>query len=101
MTFVTKILTRIQAESHGSVKVLEVLDSVLRDEMWKTKNLTTWPCESFWTVGEQPAQKTELSHFAIKVARNFSPNCTDPLADCWVPRDKCEAAGDGVCKDKK
>ena len=101
LNFVSKILTRIQAESHGSINVLEVLDGVLRDEMWKTKNLTNWPCESFWTVGDPPRQKTELSHFAIKVARNFSPNCTDPLADCWVARDKCEAAGDGVCKEKK
>lgn len=100
LDFVSKILTRIQAESHGSIKVLEVLDRALRDEMKKTNDMTKWPCESFWTVGE-PGHETELSQFATKVARNFSPNCTDPLADCWVARDKCEAAGDGVCKETK
>lgn len=97
--FVSQILTRIQAESHGSIKVLQELDAVLKDELWKTKNLTNWPCESFWTVGE-PQHKTELGHFATKIARNFSPNCTDPFANCWVPRDKCEAAGQGVCNEK-
>jgi len=95
LSFVTKILTKIQAESKD-VRVLHVLDEVLRDELWKTKNLTNWPCESFWTVGEAHA-RTKLSPFAIKIARSFSPNCSAPFTNCWVQRDKCEAAGDGVC----
>ncbi|CAB9518718.1 expressed unknown protein [Seminavis robusta] len=99
--FVSKILTRIQAESSQSqLKVLTVLDEVLRDEMWKTKNMTTWPCESFFSVGEANA-RTELSLFATKIGRGFAPNCSAPFAQCWVDRDKCEAEGDGVCKGKK
>lgn len=98
LTFVKQILTRIQATSH--VNVLEILDKVLLEEMKKTKNLTTWPCESFWTVGE-PGEQTKLSLFATQIARSFSPNCTAPFTNCWVKRDQCEAAGDGICKEKK
>lgn len=98
LDFVSKILTRIQAESHGTIKVLDELDKVLKDEMRISKDLTNWPCESFWTTGNDPSDKTKIGHFATKVARNFSPNCTDPFANCWVPRDKCEAAGEGNCK---
>jgi len=96
--FVKQILTRIQAENH--VKVLEVLDTTLVHEMMNTKNLTNWPCESFWTVGEV-GERTQLSPFATQIAKSFSPNCSAPFAQCWVPRDKCEAVGDGVCPDKK
>ena len=96
--FVSKILTRIQADHH--VKVLEELDKVLLDEMQQTKNLTAWPCSSFWMVGEPP-EKAKLSPIAVKVAESFSPNCTDPFNDCWVKRDLCEAKGDGPCKDEK
>lgn len=98
MSFVKSILTRIQADNKD-IKVLHVLDEVMRDELWKTKNLTNWPCESFWTVGEAHA-RMDLSHFAVKIARNFSPNCTAPFANCWVPRDTCEANGDGECQKK-
>jgi hypothetical protein len=102
--FVSNILTRIQvnsaADGSPGIKVLKVLDEVLLNEMRKTKNLTDWPCESFWTVGEAN-EPTTLSLFATKVARSFSPNCSAPFADCWVGRDKCEAAGDGLCLGKK
>ena len=80
-------------------KLMQVMDDVLLDEMQISKNLTAWPCQSFWTVGEASSANTrlELSPIISKVAESMSPNCTSPLVSCFVKRDKCEAKGDGKC----
>ena len=77
--------------------VLKILDDVLLDEMRLSKNLTAWPCESFWTVGE-PGSRVELSPIVQTISRAMSPNCSAPYTSCFVEKDKCEARGDGKCK---
>ena len=76
--------------------ILKMLDDVLLDEMKISNNLTNWPCESFWTVGE-PDNRLELSPIIRSISAAMSPNCTAPYTTCFVKKDKCEAKGDGVC----
>jgi hypothetical protein len=95
--FAWKLLSRIQAV-HG-VDVRSVLDEVLVDELSRTKNFSAWPCLSFWAVGDEP-NVYALSPAVQKIARAVSPDCLgDAMANCWVGRDKCEAHGDGPCRD--
>lgn len=77
--------------------IMKQLDDVLLDEMKISKNLTKWPCESFWTVGE-PGNRLELSPIIRSIAKAMSPNCEAPHTSCGVKRDRCEAKGDGECK---
>jgi hypothetical protein len=91
----TQILSHIQFTSQ--VDVNNALDEVLLEELRITKNLTVWPCPSFWTAGEAP-DPTKLSPLMQRLARALSPDCTDPYSSCFVKRDKCEAIGDGPCR---
>ena len=76
--------------------ILKILDAVLLDEMKISKNLTAWPCESFWTVGE-PDNRLEISPIIRSISKAMSPNCDAPHTSCFVKRDKCEFNGDGKC----
>jgi len=80
-----------------TIDKLKILDDVLLDEMKLSNDLTKWPCESFWTVGE-PDNRLELSPVIRSIAKAMSPNCTAPYTSCFVKKDKCEARGDGECK---
>lgn len=88
--------TAITASSTNQNDLLRALDQVLLDEMEISKNLTAWPCQSFWTVGE-PSTRLELSPIVSRIAKDISPDCTSPFVSCFVKRDKCEAKGDGKC----
>jgi len=77
--------------------IFKILDDVLLDEMRLSKNLTAWPCESFWTVGE-PGKRLEISSIISSISKAMSPNCTAPYTSCFVKKDKCEGRGDGKCK---
>jgi len=90
----TAILTRIQKEE--KVDVMRTLDNVLLEELRQTKNMTTWPCLSFWSAGDLP-DTSKLSPITKRLAQALSPDCKDPYAKCGVHRDRCEAAGDPVC----
>jgi hypothetical protein len=94
----TQMLTYIQSVSH--VNVDEVLDQVLLEELKKTKNMTKWPCPSFWAAGDEP-DPLKLSPITMRLARALSPDCDAPFTSCFVPRDKCEGKGDGLCKGNK
>ena len=94
-----RMLSYVQEKS-PTVNILHVLDQVLLEEMKLTKNLTVWPCPGFWASGE-PTAPTKLSNFTQRLAKQLSPDCSDPLVSCFVARDKCEAAGDGVCAGQK
>lgn len=74
----------------------KAFNSVLLNELQISKNLTAWPCQSFWTVGKPPDQ-LQVSPSISQIAKGMSPNCTSPINTCWVKRDKCEADGDGEC----
>lgn len=86
-----------KAKTKTATNILKVLDDVLLDEMRLSNNLTAWPCQSFWTVGE-PGNRLELSPIIRSISKAMSPNCTAPYTSCFVKIDKCEAQGDGRCK---
>jgi hypothetical protein len=90
-----QLLNSIQLKVN--VDLLEELDNVLLDELKKTKNLTSWPCPSFWAVGDD-ATPTSMSPLLQRLAKQLSPDCDDPIGSCWVPKDKCESIGDGACE---
>eukprot|EP00539_Tryblionella_compressa_P018495 CAMPEP_0178876318 /NCGR_PEP_ID=MMETSP0747-20121128/10230_1 /TAXON_ID=913974 /ORGANISM="Nitzschia punctata, Strain CCMP561" /LENGTH=120 /DNA_ID=CAMNT_0020543865 /DNA_START=121 /DNA_END=486 /DNA_ORIENTATION=- len=89
------LLSIVQSKSQEK-DVLRILDDVLLDEMKLSKNLTAWPCESFWTVGE-PGNRLQLSPVISRISKAMSPNCSANFTSCFVKRDKCEFNGDGKC----
>jgi len=97
-TYGTQMLTYIQKISKADIN--KVLDEVLLEEVRKTKNMTAWPCPSFWAAGDDP-EPLKLNTLSQRLARELSPDCSDPMSSCFVPRDKCEAAGDGLCRGNK
>lgn len=92
----SRLMSRLQAQN-AEMDLLKTLDDVLLDEMHISKNLTAWPCESFWTVGE-PQNRLEISPLIRSISKAISPNCSAPYTSCFVKKDKCEAQGDGECK---
>jgi hypothetical protein len=95
----TQMLTFIGASTKTNIHKL--LDEVLVDELTKSKNLTIWPCPSFWSVGEEPLP-LHISPLLQRLANELSPDChNDSFAQRWVERDKCEAEGDGQCIGSK
>ena len=95
-SYATAMMTYLQSNISGDI--LKELDDVLLREMKISKNLTAWPCESFWTVGEPPDGTLKLSPIITRIARAISPNCTAPYTSCFVQKDLCEFKGDGQCK---
>ena len=92
-----ELLTRVAkqvAPGDETNVLLDVLDQVLQGEMQRTKDMSVWPCPSFW----DPPAPLQLSDVTQQLARALSPNCDDPYVSCFVKKDKCEAAGDAVCK---
>lgn len=80
--------------------MLKELDKVLLDEMRKSKNLTAWPCESFWTVGDPSNDDLKFSNLISRISKSMSPDCKAPFTSCFVKRDQCEFVGDGKCPGK-
>jgi hypothetical protein len=93
--FASSLLTWI--ERHEQVNVQEQLQDVLKEELLLSKNFTKWPCGSMWTTGDGP-QGTDLSPFARKLAQSLAPNCNGKYTSCPVKGDRCEEAGDVLCK---
>ena len=87
-------------------QLLQELDTVLVNELKQTKNLSTWPCLSFWTVGSSNDNhngngnngNNQMSPMIQYLAKQLSPNCDAPFTKCFVARDVCEYHGDGICK---
>jgi hypothetical protein len=92
LSYGNHILTHVQ-KSAGTTNLMKLLDDVLLEEMNLTKNMTVWPCPSFWAAGE-------LSDITRRLAQALSPNCDDPYVNCFVQRDKCEFHGDAECHVK-
>ena len=86
-------------EMTRKANIFEELDKVLLEELRVSKNMTGWPCESFWTVGSQDPLK--LSPVVSRIAKSMSPDCLANYTSCWVKRDHCESKGDGECAEKK
>ena len=95
-----------QQQQQKQQHINDILNQVLLDELELTKNMTKWPCPSFWAVGDTrpdtAAATQQLSPLIQRLARELSPDCdNDPFASCFVARDKCEAKGDGICAGNK
>jgi hypothetical protein len=91
------LMSLVQATISSDENILRTLDEVLVDEMKISKNLTSWPCESFWTVGD-PDDRLQLNPIIRRISKAMSPNCSAPFTSCFVKRDKCEYTGDGKCQ---
>jgi hypothetical protein len=109
LSFASNLLTQVQKEDI-TVNIITVLNQVLLDELSISKNLTAWPCESFWSVGDDVINNNNnknnnnnnlhhpSSSIIQKLATALSPDChNDPTIQCFVQRDKCEANGNAVC----
>ncbi|KAL7468795.1 hypothetical protein ACHAXS_009020 [Conticribra weissflogii] len=80
------------------------LENAFKEEMVLSKDLTKWPCPSFWEGiddlddgdGESNQDVTVLRRLATQMV----PNCQDgdPFVRCTVNRDRCEVAGNANCK---
>lgn len=90
------ILTRLSENMSSNADILALLDRVLQEELERTKTMSVWPCPSFW----DPPPPLRLSALTRELAKALSPDCDDPHVSCFVKKDKCEAAGDPVCKNK-
>lgn len=96
-------VARLAFELVNSVKEIdfmsysEIVNSVILDEMKLSKDLTAWPCESFWTVGEN-SDRLARSPAISDISAAMSPDCSSTMNSCFVQRDKCEATKDGICK---
>jgi hypothetical protein len=71
--------------------LITAIQSSFANEMKLSKDMTAWPCPSFWE-GENDNDK----YFANALV----PNCKedDPFVRCTVNRDRCEVRGDPKCK---
>lgn len=94
----SQTLTHVQAFSHVK-DIMVLLDQVLVEELKLSRNMTIWPCPSFWNSGDAP-DPMNISPLLQRLAKALSPDCDDPYAKCWVERDKCEAVGDARCIKK-
>ncbi len=73
----------------------ETIRQSFANEMTKSKDLTSWPCPSFWDGVEK-----DSSGAAYKIASEMTPNCRDgdPYARCTVNKDRCEVKKDAKCE---
>lgn len=80
------------------------LENAFHDEMKLSKDLTKWPCPSFWEgiddVDHGDVERNQDVAVLRHLATQMLPNCNDkdPFIRCTVNRDRCEVAGDSKCK---
>jgi hypothetical protein len=84
---VRTLLTKVNDEIIPQKQVEDIICSIIQDELDKTDNLNSWPCLSFWSIGEE-SNPEALTPFARKVAEAFSPNCTGEYVYCGVAHDR-------------
>jgi hypothetical protein len=116
----TRMLSLVQARlqkandkttTTTTLPIMAILDQVLVQEMQLTKNMTVWPCPSFWAAGDGTGDgggENMLTPLTRRLAQALSPDCNhhqdsdnnnnNVAVSCWVERDKCEAAGDAICQ---
>lgn len=84
----------LQDDSLTSSSFGETMRHSFVNEMSKSKDLTSWPCPSFWDgVNDEPSVLSQI-------ASEMTPNCRDgdPYARCTVNKDRCEMKKDAKCK---
>jgi hypothetical protein len=98
MAYGSQMLTHVQKLTRGK-NVADILDQVLLDELKLTKDMSVWPCPSFWAAGEDDGPL--LSDTLRRLAEKLSPDCDDAYNTCFVERDKCEFKSDAACAKKR
>ena len=70
------------------------------NEMSKSKDLTSWPCPSFWDGVDLNSHNNDETTVVSQIASEMTPNCKDgdPYARCTVNKDRCEMKKDAKCK---
>jgi len=86
------LLTWIQQSSGRHIA--EELEVVLKKELRISKDFSAWPCQSFWSTGEEGGKSAPM---ASKLAAKLSPDCNAEYTTCVVKKDHCEEAGDPIC----
>jgi hypothetical protein len=101
-----KMTTMTTTTASAAADITSILDQVLMEELQLTKNMTVWPCPSFWAAGDSDENNiTILTPLTRRLAKAMSPDCNqnyndnnNVISSCWVERDKCEAAGNALCQ---
>jgi hypothetical protein len=112
LAYGSQILTNIQ--QHGvdggrtnvtvGSTILDILDVILLQEFHVTKDMSMWPCLSFWKSSQDEPQSKQaigMSEIVKRLAQNLSPDCNDPYNTCFVQRDQCEFVDDAECANSK
>ena len=85
----------LSSSSSETIMFGDAMQQSFASEMTKSKDLTSWPCPSFW----DGVDNLDFGA-AYKIANEMTPNCSDgdPFARCTVNKDRCEVKKDAMCK---
>ncbi|KAL3784723.1 hypothetical protein HJC23_007732 [Cyclotella cryptica] len=84
-----EVAKKFQESTSDAFSFTNTIQNAFEEEMNQSKDLTVWPCPSFWLGVEK-----------LKFNSLLVPDCRDghPWIKCTVNRDKCEVKEDPECK---
>jgi hypothetical protein len=80
--------------------VKKSLHDAFTGEMKLSKDMTVWPCPSFWEgVNSDGDAEDDQMRIIRLISTEIVPDCSDdnPFARCTVNRDRCEVRSDSQC----
>jgi len=80
--------------------VKKSLQDAFTGEMKLSKDMTAWPCPSFWNgVNSNSDAGDDQMRIIRQISTEIVPDCSDdnPFARCTVNRDRCEVRSDSQC----
>jgi hypothetical protein len=80
--------------------VKKSLHDAFTGEMKLSKDMTVWPCPSFWEgVNSDGDAEDDQMRIIRLISTEIVPDCSDDnlFARCTVNRDRCEVRGDSQC----
>ena len=82
-----------------------VMERVLVNELRSTKNLSAWPCLSFWDFDNLPpgndggkSPSILVRDASRRTAKELVPDCDSTFVKCTINKDLCEVKGDAICR---
>ena len=87
-------------ELSTSDAVKKSLHDAFNGEMKLSKDMTVWPCPSFWEgVNSDGDAEDDQMRIIRLISTEIVPDCSDdnPFARCTVNRDRCEVRSDSQC----
>ena len=107
----SRILHEVSSALSSNNKFEESLQNAFLDEMKLSKDMTKWPCPSFWEgvdvtfnsqLNEEEVGEGGFNQMRVveQLASQLVPDCkdSDPFVRCTVNRDRCEVKRDSKCK---